>query len=85
MTRTTHHADAHGPVFPDHRAVIAADARRFRSLPPRERWAELFTLHVWGNRLTVASPRAESIRALEAEAEAAWQAVQRELFARHGD
>lgn len=84
MTRSTHHTTAPGPVFPDHREVIAADARRFRSLAPQERWAELFALRAWGNRLTAASPRAESIRALEAEAEAAWQAVQRELFARHG-
>lgn len=84
MTHTTHPATAHGPVFPDHREVVAADARRFRSLAPHERWAELFALRAWGNRLMAASPNRDSIRALEAEAEAAWQAVQRELFARHG-
>lgn len=84
MTRSRHLATAHGPVFPDHREVIAADARRFRSLAPRDRWAELFAIRAWGYRLTAASPRGEAIRALEAEAEAAWQAIQRELFARHG-
>jgi hypothetical protein len=84
MTHTPHPATVNGPVFPDHREVIAADARRFRSLPPHERWGQLFALRAWGHRLTAAAPNKDSIRALEAAAEAAWQAVQRELFARHG-
>lgn len=84
MTRTRHPATAHGPVFPDRRDVIAADARRYRSLTPPERWAELFAIRAWGHRLTTASPRGEAIRSLEAESEAAWQTIQKELFARHG-
>ena len=36
------------PVFPDPRAVIADDTRRFRRLSPSERWQELFALHAWG-------------------------------------
>lgn len=84
MTHTSRHVDAPSPVFPDHRAVIAADARRFRSLAPHERWRELFALRAWGDRLTKTSSRSESIRSLGDDAEAAWQAVQRELFARHG-
>lgn len=71
-------------TFPDHRGVIAEDARRFRNLPPQERWRELFALRRWGSGLTVASSRGAAIRRLEADAESAWQAIQRELFARHG-
>lgn len=85
MNHTPPHAEAPVPVFPDHRAVIASDARRFRGLSPHERWRELFSLRAWGKRLTESSSRGESIRTLDDEAEAVWQAVQRELFARHGD
>lgn len=78
------HPGGIGITFPDHREQIAEDARRFRSLPPPERWRELFALRRWGSGLTVASSREAAIRRLEADAESAWQAIQRELFARHG-
>ena len=85
LVATLHrHTDDVGIAFPDHRAVIAEDARRFRSLPPQERWRELFSLRGWGSRLTAASSRGAAIKHLEADAESAWQAIQRELFARHG-
>lgn len=70
--------------FPDHRAVIAEDARRFRSLAPRERWRELFALRQWGARLSGSPSRDAAIRNADADAEAEWQHIQRELFARHG-
>lgn len=77
-------ADSCGPAFPDHRAVIREDAARFRLLPPRERWRELFALRAWAHRLPASGPRSRMMRDVEAEAEARWQAIQRELFARHG-
>ena len=83
MATAHRHPGDVGILFPDHRAVIAEDARRFRSLTPQERWRELFALRGWGYRLTAASPRGAAIRHLEADAESAWQAIQRELFARH--
>ena len=64
--------------------MIIADATRFRELPPRERWQELFALREWGSRLTKSLPRAEVIRGVENDAEAAWQSIQRELFLRNG-
>jgi hypothetical protein len=70
--------------FPDHRSVIVEDATRFRKLPPRERWQELFALREWGSRLTQSLPRAGAIRSVDNDAEAAWQSIQRELFLRHG-
>lgn len=72
------------PSFPDQRLVIAADARRFRRLTPRQRWQEIFALRAWGDRLAGGSPRGDAIRKLDMDAEAGWQAIQRELFARHG-
>ncbi len=76
--------DDRGPAFPDHRAVIREDAERFRRLPPRQRWQELFALRAWANRLAASTPQGRRTRELESEAEARWQAIQRELFARHG-
>jgi hypothetical protein len=75
--------DESGPAFPDHRAVIRADAERFRRLPPRQRWRELFALRTWADRFAPSTPQGRRIRELESEAEARWQAIQRELFARH--
>lgn len=66
------------------RAVIREDAERFRRLPPRQRWQELFALRAWANRLAASPPQGRRIRELESEAETRWQAIQRELFARHG-
>jgi hypothetical protein len=71
-------------VFPDPRDVIAADAIRFRKLSPTDRWRELFAMRTWGTKLAESSARRESIRKLEAAEEERWQAIQRELFARHG-
>jgi hypothetical protein len=72
-------------AFPDQREVIAEDVRRFRSLPPPDRWRELFAMQRWGARLVESSPRRDSIRTLETHEEEKWQAIQRNLFARHGD
>jgi len=69
--------------FPDPRAVIADDARRFRRLSDSERWQELFALHAWGNTQAVASGRRnETDRLWEAE-ENRWRRIQAELFSRH--
>jgi hypothetical protein len=84
MSERAEAGDAVVLCFPDHRAVIAEEARRFRSLTPRARWLEIFALRGWGARLADAPSRAASIRALDADAETAWQAIQRELFTRRG-
>ena len=64
--------------------MIIADATRFRELPPRERWLELFALREWGSRLTKSLPQAGAIRSVDKDPEAAWQSIQRELFLRNG-
>lgn len=84
MSQLPRRAGPGGLSFPDHRAVIAEDARRFRSLTPGARWREIFALRDWGARLADSPPRAASIRRLDSDAETEWQAIQRELFARHG-
>jgi hypothetical protein len=71
-------------VFPDHRDLIAADARRFRALPAAERWREIFALRHWAARLARSSSRGDTIGRLEDLEEARWQAIQRNLFTRHG-
>lgn len=65
--------------FPDARAVVASDARRYQALPPLERWQRLFALRSWGSLQTRARPVARRDQASEAQ----WQKIQRELFARH--
>ena len=75
---------ATGLVFPHHRDVIAADARRFRMLDATDRWREIFALRNWAARLAQGGVRGDSIRRLEAEHEARWQAIQRDLMAHHG-
>lgn len=50
----------------------------------RQRRQELFALRAWANRLPASTPQGHRTRELESEAEARWQAIQRELFARHG-
>lgn len=72
-----------GLVFPDPRDVVAADARRFRALPPRERWREIFALRAYGARQTWASPRRAAIEQLEEAEEARGRAVLRELIEHH--
>lgn len=69
--------------FPDPRAVIADDARRFRRLPDSERWQELFALHAWGNKQVVASGRRNETDRLWEEEENRWRQIQAELFSRH--
>ncbi|MCX7414375.1 MAG: hypothetical protein NTW36_13180 [Planctomycetia bacterium] len=71
-------------VFPNHRDVIAEDARRFRSLDAADRWREIFALRNWGTRITQGSSRGDSIRRLEADQESRWQAIQKDLLAHHG-
>ena len=71
-------------VFPRQRSVIAADARRFRTLAAADRWREIFALRNWAARLGQTSQRGEAIRQLEADEEARWQAIQKDLFAHHG-
>jgi hypothetical protein len=84
MSELSRRADVDGLSFPDHRAVIAEDARRFRSLTPGARWKEIFALRGWGARLADSPSRVASIRKVDSDAETEWQAIQRELFARHG-
>lgn len=74
----------HSLVFPDHRTVIADDARRFRSLDAPERWREIFALQTWGVMLKQGRGRGESICRLEADQESQWQEIQKDLLARHG-
>jgi hypothetical protein len=71
-------------VFPSQRDVITADVRRFRALAVADRWREIFALRNWAARLGQASQRGEAIRRLEADEEARWQAIQKDLFAHHG-
>ena len=73
-----------GIVFPDYRDVIADELQRFRRLSPLERWREIFALRQWGHRLAATTARRASIRQLQADDEARWQAIQKDLFARHG-
>lgn len=75
---------APGPVFPNQRDVIAAEARRFRGLPAADRWREIFALRNWATRLAQASSRGDTIRRLQADEELRWQAIQTDLFAHHG-
>ena len=82
MTVPSHAAD-NSLVFPSQRTVIAADARRFRTLAAADRWREIFVLANWSARLGQASQRGEEIRRLEADEEARWQAIQKDLFAHH--
>jgi len=70
-------------VFPNHRDVIAEDARRFRGIDAADRWREIFALRNWGARITQGSARGDSIRRLEADQESQWQAIQKDLLARH--
>ncbi|MFM8291489.1 MAG: hypothetical protein ACKOC4_07295 [Planctomycetia bacterium] len=77
------HAADDSLVFPRQRHVIAADARRFRALAAADRWREIFALRNWAARLGQASQRSEAIRRLEADEEARWQAIQKDLFAHH--
>jgi len=65
--------------FPDARAVVASDARRYQALPPRERWQQIFALRTWGMRQSVSRP----VATRESAAEVRWQEIQRELFTRH--
>lgn len=83
MSQGNRHSDGPRLPFPDHRSVIAEDARRFRRLTPRERWQEIFDLRGWGSRVADAMPRRAAIGRAEGEAEETWQSIQRELFARH--
>ena len=71
-------------VFPDQRDVIAADARWFQALPAAERWREIFALRHWAARLARSSSRGDAIRRLEDLEETRWQAIQKDLLARHG-
>jgi hypothetical protein len=72
-------------VFPNQRDVIAADTRRFRTLPAADRWREIFGLCNWATRLAQAPSRGDVIRRLEADQEARWRAIQQKLFAHHGE
>lgn len=65
--------------FPDPAVVVAADAARYRALPPIERWRRLFALRAWGTRQS----RARSAAEREPAAEIRWREIQKELFARH--
>jgi hypothetical protein len=71
-------------VFPNHRGVIADDARRFRSLDAADRWREIFALQSWGMQLKEGASRGDSIRRLEADQESQWRAIQKNLLAHHG-
>ena len=70
-------------VFPDPRAVIADDTRRFRRLSPSERWQELFALHAWGAQQAAASGRRNENEQLWADEENRWRRIQAELFSQH--
>jgi hypothetical protein len=69
--------------FPDPRAVIAEDAKRFRRLSDSERWQELFALHAWGTKQAAASGRRNETDRLWADEENRWRRIQAELFSRH--
>ena len=71
------------PVFPDPRAVIADDTRRFRRLSPSDRWQELFALHAWGAQQVAASGRRSETDQLWADEENRWRRIQAELFSQH--
>ena len=65
--------------FADSAAMLAADAARYRALPPIDRWRRLFALRAWGAWQTQARLAAER----EPAAEIRWREIQQELFARH--
>ncbi len=77
-------ASSDSVVFPDVRGVIAADAARFRSLPPVDRWRELFAIRRWGDRQVRDPARCEAVARLWADEENRWRHIQAELIARHG-
>jgi len=70
--------------FPHPADVIAEEAKRFRALPPAEQARELIELAAFGRRQLAASPRRDAVLAQIEAAEAEWQRIHRELFARHG-
>ena len=73
------------PFLPaDSSLVFPADARRFQALPAAERWREIFALRHWAARLARSSSRGDAIRRLEDLEETRWQAIQKDLLARHG-
>ncbi len=77
MTTATHQlADV---PFPDARAVIAADAKRYQSLSPAERWRQLFALLAWGTQQRASRP----VSVADTAAEVRWQEIQKDLFAHH--
>jgi hypothetical protein len=69
--------------FPNQADAIYQEALAYRRLSPTERLLALLDLIASGAALLEHSPhRAESARLHEAQ-EAQWQAIQKELFARH--
>lgn len=69
--------------FPDTAAVIAAESRRYQRLPPADRWRELFALRSFGTRLLESPAQRARIEKPQADEEARWQAIQRDLFERY--
>lgn len=65
--------------FPDVRAIVAADAKRYQSLPSVERWRRLFALRAWGTRQGASRPGSHP----DTAAEVRWQEIQKDLFAHH--
>lgn len=65
--------------FPDVRAVVAADAKRYQSLPPAERWRQLFAVRAWGTRQRASRTGSHP----DTLAEVRWQEIQKDLFAHH--
>jgi hypothetical protein len=72
-----------GLEFPDPRAVIAADAARYRSLPAAERWRELFAIRRWGDRQARDPRRRATVERLWEEEESRWRRIHQALIARH--
>jgi hypothetical protein len=70
--------------FPDPLAQAARVAAEFQRLSPDERWREIASLMEFGHTMTQTSERRAWIEARQAQQEAQWQQIQRELIARHG-
>ncbi|MBM4068190.1 MAG: hypothetical protein FJ271_04515 [Planctomycetes bacterium] len=70
--------------FPDEREKVREEALAFRRLTPQQQSAHLLEIIALGAAMMRDSPHREAMLRLQQAHEDAWQAAQKELFARHG-
>lgn len=70
--------------FPDRHEEARKRAEEFRRLSPEERLRAMLDTIESGLVLIRSSPHRAAIERITAEREREWQAIQREIFQRHG-